>query len=156
MPRITHQDIAQFINEAIEEQQFDSCFDMLKGLRPVDIADALELVDNEHAWRILDRLPKRAEIFSYSEDARQVELTRHFPRATLARLISEMPADERTDLFKMMDKEQRDNLLPGLAQAERDRKSTRLNSSHVRISYAVFCLKKKKKKNKKNTKYRHS
>src|SRR5207253_7690092 len=30
----------------------------------------------------------------------------------------------------------------------RDRKSTRLNSSHVAISYAVFCLKKKKKKNK--------
>src|SRR5436305_11948026 len=29
------------------------------------------------------------------------------------------------------------------AQAEEDRKSTRLNSSHVRISYAVFCLKKK-------------
>src|SRR5436305_14179732 len=28
-----------------------------------------------------------------------------------------------------------------------DRKSTRLNSSHVRISYAVFCLKKKKKIN---------
>src|SRR5207249_11178082 len=28
-----------------------------------------------------------------------------------------------------------------------DRKSTRLNSSHVSISYAVFCLKKKKKKN---------
>src|SRR5436305_6327636 len=30
-----------------------------------------------------------------------------------------------------------------------DRKSTRLNSSHVRISYAVFCLKKKKKNKKK-------
>src|SRR5690606_39957549 len=30
---------------------------------------------------------------------------------------------------------------------EQDRKSTRLNSSHVKISYAVFCLKKKKKKN---------
>src|SRR5687768_18385859 len=30
----------------------------------------------------------------------------------------------------------------------RDRKSTRLNSSHGYISYAVFCLKKKKKKNK--------
>src|SRR5215469_5291859 len=34
-------------------------------------------------------------------------------------------------------------LLLGLAT---DRKSTRLNSSHVEISYAVFCLKKKKKK----------
>src|SRR5437660_3282467 len=36
-----------------------------------------------------------------------------------------------------------------------DRKSTRLNSSHVAISYAVFCLKKKKKKKykKKSNKY---
>src|SRR5436309_13288974 len=33
--------------------------------------------------------------------------------------------------------------------ANLDRKSTRLNSSHVKISYAVFCLKKKKKKIKK-------
>src|SRR5690349_23421329 len=37
---------------------------------------------------------------------------------------------------------------PGPAPAP-DRKSTRLNSSHVEISYAVFCLKKKKKKKKK-------
>src|SRR5688572_15892979 len=33
------------------------------------------------------------------------------------------------------------------ASSDRDRKSTRLNSSHSQISYAVFCLKKKKKKN---------
>src|SRR5260221_9761265 len=33
----------------------------------------------------------------------------------------------------------------------RDRKSTRLNSSHTVISYAVFCLKKKKKKQRKKT-----
>src|SRR5438874_8133615 len=36
-----------------------------------------------------------------------------------------------------------------------DRKSTRLNSSHVEISYAVFCLKKKKKKNKNRTTLRY-
>src|SRR5215217_8398048 len=52
---------------------------------------------------------------------------------------------------------------PGGETGRRDRKSTRLNSSHANISYAVFCLKKKKKidtickektktKNKKNTK----
>src|SRR3712207_8351489 len=34
------------------------------------------------------------------------------------------------------------------AAAEGDRKSTRLNSSHANISYAVFCLKKKKKNDK--------
>src|SRR5690606_40892452 len=38
-------------------------------------------------------------------------------------------------------------------QRTQDRKSTRLNSSHVKISYAVFCLKKKKKK---TTRTQHS
>src|SRR5436309_7811481 len=36
-----------------------------------------------------------------------------------------------------------------LRPGDGDRKSTRLNSSHVKISYAVFCLKKKKKEKKK-------
>src|SRR2546426_8710765 len=40
--------------------------------------------------------------------------------------------------------------LPRNARAHRDRKSTRLNSSHLVISYAVFCLKKKKKKRQRN------
>src|SRR5690606_39546673 len=37
--------------------------------------------------------------------------------------------------------------------ADRDRKSTRLNSSHVKISYAVFCLKKKKERRKSNQRH---
>src|SRR5690348_18207528 len=37
-----------------------------------------------------------------------------------------------------------------------DRKSTRLNSSHPSISYAVFCLKKKKKKKKQKNKHSHT
>src|SRR5438874_13463943 len=37
-------------------------------------------------------------------------------------------------------------IVPPVRGQLRDRKSTRLNSSHVEISYAVFCLKKKKKK----------
>src|SRR6266496_4512293 len=39
-----------------------------------------------------------------------------------------------------------DLVIPAAVGAAEDRKSTRLNSSHVEISYAVFCLKKKKKK----------
>src|SRR2546427_8788902 len=38
----------------------------------------------------------------------------------------------------------------GYFVAQRDRKSTRLNSSHSQISYAVFCLKKKKTKSNSN------
>src|SRR5436189_3454871 len=43
----------------------------------------------------------------------------------------------------------------GEHREQRDRKSTRLNSSHRCISYAVFCLKKKKKANKYKSKQRH-
>src|SRR3989442_5605496 len=71
--------------------------------------------------------------------------------AGLAILLIKVPGlfSEKASLFEAM-------LFLGAAMAitafpmlariiyERDRKSTRLNSSHVRISYAVFCLKKKK------------
>src|SRR3712207_7561619 len=43
---------------------------------------------------------------------------------------------------------------PAAGTAPQDRKSTRLNSSHANISYAVFCLKKKKKQ-KKGIHYKH-
>src|SRR2546422_8805351 len=42
------------------------------------------------------------------------------------------------------------DVLVFLGEMKGDRKSTRLNSSHGYISYAVFCLKKKKKKKKRN------
>src|SRR5205807_10631926 len=45
-------------------------------------------------------------------------------------------------------------LIGGARRRAGDRKSTRLNSSHLVISYAVFCLKKKKKK--KTHKHRHA
>src|SRR5436305_8810553 len=48
-------------------------------------------------------------------------------------------------------KDTKKNTKAGLLQL--DRKSTRLNSSHVRTSYAVFCLKKKKTTKHKHTKF---
>src|SRR2546428_8100561 len=58
-----------------------------------------------------------------------------------------------TTLFRSEDEEAREHRLPerrreakcGQREHRKDRKSTRLNSSHDQISYAVFCLKKKKK-----------
>src|SRR5699024_12275442 len=61
--------------------------------------------------------------------------------------LHSFPTRRSSDLFASRDQ----NPLPyrlATAQygaADGDRKSTRLNSSHVSISYAVFCLKKKKK-----------
>src|SRR2546429_5846316 len=53
---------------------------------------------------------------------------------------------ERADLVQLDEDRVRHALLdPAIQPLDVDRKSTRLNSSHGYISYAVFCLKKKKK-----------
>src|SRR5262245_63174926 len=57
--------------------------------------------------------------------------------------------DQRKRRYKDFESRQHEFPELGLSEAEKkefiDRKSTRLNSSHLGISYAVFCLKKKKK-----------
>src|SRR5436190_11209158 len=52
---------------------------------------------------------------------------------------------DRMALAMIEGAEARGALKPGMRERHPDRKSTRLNSSHTVISYAVFCLKKKKK-----------
>src|SRR2546421_5864604 len=60
-------------------------------------------------------------------------------------------AADLVDMDKIQEKENERKALEQTALAEflADRKSTRLNSSHDQISYAVFCLKKKKKNRRK-------
>src|SRR3989442_5605714 len=72
------------------------------------------------------RRPPRSTLFPYTTLFRSALLS--MGRQPSPALSSEVPLIDR-------------RLLSRVAQ---DRKSTRLNSSHVRISYAVFCLKKKK------------
>src|SRR5207302_6339296 len=85
-----------------------------------------------------------------------------FPYTTLFRsdLFSTRVSLQKPRLVTLMDEQQQCDYLIGRiqriavmrrAKQQRDRKSTRLNSSHVKISYAVFCLKKKKKNKEKTT-----
>ena len=116
----THNNLALVLSDAIQSNNFDNALAAIKSLRPVDLADVLERLDPSLGWRLLERLADRAEVFSFFEPEQQVRMAREFPRATLAALVSEMPADERTDLFKRFDQNQRDILLPALAHAERE------------------------------------
>src|SRR5947209_19734540 len=61
-----------------------------------------------------------------------------FPYTTLFRSRARSPRPQLTRSFRQV------SSCP-LSSLVQDRKSTRLNSSHANISYAVFCLKKKKK-----------
>src|SRR5205809_2195617 len=74
-----------------------------------------------------------------------------FPYTTLFRSKTESPAATRAADDLALDRiraPEQPRRLRKVAPLKRDRKSTRLNSSHGYISYAVFCLKKKKKRKK--------
>lgn len=116
----TNQNLTLILSEAIQNNAFDQALLAIKSLRAIDLVDALEPLDVTLSWRLLERLPNRAEVFGFFKTEQQLLLTRELPRATLANLVSEMPADKRTDLFKRLDKSQRDLLLPALAPNERE------------------------------------
>src|SRR5688572_33280487 len=78
---------------------------------------------------LMIRRPPRSTLFPYTTLFRSSSATTPSP-------CSRRPCDEPKP--------------PG--STSEDRKSTRLNSSHSQISYAVFCLKKKKKKKPKTSK----
>src|SRR5947209_16153345 len=87
---------------------------------------------------LIIRQPPRSTLFPYTTLFRSAGVAREEPPLPLM--------ERRADLLVV---DQR-------AVREGDRKSTRLNSSHANISYAVFCLKKKKKKEKNPRKHRNS
>src|SRR5690554_7276630 len=94
------------------------------------------------------RRPPRSTLFPYTTLFRSlfahlqpqacVEIAQRFIQQQQTRLFNQCAGDGHPLLLAAGE-------LGGPAIEQLDRKSTRLNSSHVRISYAVFCLKKKKK-----------
>lgn len=112
--------IQGILSDAVRANDFDAALAAVDNLRPVDLADILSRLENGHCWRLLERLPDRAQVFTYFQPETQLRLARKLPRAALANLVSEMASDERTDLYKRFDQSQRNALLPTLAHAERE------------------------------------
>src|SRR5438128_11493983 len=73
--------------------------------------------------------------------------TRRPPRSTLFPYTTLFRSHLRRRLPIKEDRFGGQVIIAAITSTPTDRKSTRLNSSHGSISYAVFCLKKKKKKN---------
>src|SRR3712207_8692669 len=96
------------------------------------------------------RRPPRSTLFPYTTLFRSALLdaarARSFPLFAVPYELPFIAVTERA--FTQLVSEQYAALRRSIAAIERlqDRKSTRLNSSHANISYAVFCLKKKKKR----------
>src|SRR3712207_7373633 len=92
------------------------------------------------------RRPPRSTLFPYTTLFRSSTLLKILYGITAAdtgdaRVLGLDPRRDRASLRAQAGYAEQDTALD-----PEDRKSTRLNSSHANISYAVFCLKKKKKK----------
>src|SRR2546426_7824576 len=95
------------------------------------------------------RRPPRSTLFPYTTLFRSVGEQRHCHRQVLQRVsAAEAQVTQQNGDPHDHRAEQRDTEQIVISKRREDRKSTRLNSSHLVISYAVFCLKKKKKKKK--------
>ncbi|HET6538526.1 MAG TPA: magnesium transporter [Sphingopyxis sp.] len=100
----------------------DEIASTLLSAHPADLADALQLLDPAAAWAILRQTTtaRQADVFGYLDHDFQSLLATATPRANLAAIVMQMHADERADLYKELSDEQRDALMPALAQAERE------------------------------------
>ncbi len=89
---------------------------------PSVIADLVSALTPKEAWEVIRHAPHplQAEIFSQLEKDIQVEMAEVMKREDLARLLVEMPSDDRVDLYKGMPEEKQKMILPALAQAERE------------------------------------
>src|SRR3712207_8578456 len=93
------------------------------------------------------RRPPRSTLFPYTTLFRSMETGRLFEGEMMRIVVADEISPDSCRLWDMKSKDKLDKDrfrrdLGGLI----DRKSTRLNSSHANISYAVFCLKKKNNK----------
>src|SRR3712207_8270151 len=92
------------------------------------------------------RRPPRSTLFPYTTLFRSAELTADGLGAAVVRRVVDddhLPRVPREPGVRLQGPQRLEQAVLTVAGDDEDRKSTRLNSSHANISYAVFCLKKK-------------
>lgn len=108
------------LNDALENNHLQRALDAVHTFKAADLADILTQLPLSSSQILLVNLPARAYVFSYLKPQQQVKFAQVLPWATLAEIIGEMPSDKRADIFKQLDLEQQNVLLPALAQAKRE------------------------------------
>ncbi|MGM0461159.1 MAG: magnesium transporter [Fibrobacterota bacterium] len=110
------------IEELFENHQYSQINEYCRGKHPAEIADMLASLEPRKIWEILLLIKSdlRVEIFGYFPLDTQIEITESLNRKALSQIFTDLPADDRADLFKELSEETQNLLLPALAQAERD------------------------------------
>ncbi len=96
--------------------------EVVDAIHPAEMAEFIAALADDDIWRLMTLLPRRsaADIFSHFELDRQVELASGANRQAMARMLEELPHDDRADLVNQLDPQVAEQILPLVARAERE------------------------------------
>ena len=111
------------VRRALLERDAGAFFEALARNAPAtDMAEALDALTPGDCVALLDMLAPapRAQLFSHIDPKHQDAILAAMPRADVVALFEQLPSDDRADIYNRMDAEQRAQVVPALAQIERD------------------------------------
>ncbi|TWT66283.1 Magnesium transporter MgtE [Posidoniimonas polymericola] len=109
------------LREMLAENDRTGLQEFCGALHPARVAEFMEGLEAIEMWQVLQATEPdvRADIFSFVEEAKQVEIVETVGPEGISRLIADMPADDRVDLLSEVDQEVMEQTLPLLPQEDR-------------------------------------
>ena len=122
------------LHDLIERGNSEELRSFSQSSHPAAVAESISELSPMEAWQVLRqaRQPLRAEIFSHLGEEMQVEMVTTLRRDEVARLVADMPPDDRADLFKPAG---RDPAGPGSGRARRRAPPHFLSGRNRRCGY---------------------
>ncbi|MCA1906333.1 MAG: magnesium transporter [Desulfarculus sp.] len=114
--------LASSLRALLSDNKIKEVSNLGASVNPVRMAEALTELSPEESWRALMALgpQDRATVFANLDEASQVQLALSMSRQDFAAILTHMPPDERVDLLKRIPEDRQEEVLPALAQAERE------------------------------------
>jgi magnesium transporter len=110
------------LRELLAKNEVETIQKFCQQNHPGTVAELISGLEPAETWQVLHLLdpPLRAEIFSFFDLNKQVELATGPSRNDMARLLEEMAPDDRADLVQKLDEALLEEILPLVAKAERE------------------------------------
>ena len=110
------------LREMLQTDDHAALAEFCETLHPATAAEFMEGLDVDQTWAVFTNtdLQRQAAIFQYFPLSKQIDMAGGIGRERMSRLIEEMAPDDRVNLLQHLDGEMVENLLPLVAQAERN------------------------------------